>query len=228
MPPRRKDSGESRVQVWDLPTRLFHWLIVALFAFSWWTSEHDHFDWHAWSGYAILTLLLFRIAWGFVGSTTARFSNFLRGPRAVLAYARHLFDRSSPATPGHNPMGGWSVMALLLLLLTQIVLGLFAVDVDGVDSGPLNYLVSFDTGRAAAHLHSLVFNLLLVFTGLHVAFIAFYLVYKRENLVSAMLVGAKLIPQAAAQSLKFFSIWRALLCLAIALVVVKVIISVHF
>jgi cytochrome b len=228
MPARRKDSGESRVRVWDLPTRLFHWLIVALFAFSWWTAEYDHLDWHMWSGYGILTLVLFRIAWGFVGSATARFDNFLRGPRAFLAYGRHLFDRSAPATPGHNPMGGWSVLALLLLLLTQTVLGLFAIDVDGLESGPLNYLVSFDTGRAASHLHSLVFNLLLAFTGLHVVFIAFYLVYKRENLVSAMLVGAKRMPQAPGQSLKFVSAWRALLWLTIALAVVKVIISVHF
>ena len=228
MPVTRKDSGESRVRVWDLPTRLFHWLIVALFAFSWWTSEYDHFDWHTWSGYGILTLVLFRIAWGFVGSTTARFSNFLRGPRAFLAYGRHLFDRSTPVTPGHNPMGGWSVMALILLLLTQVVLGLFAIDVDGLNSGPLNNLVSFDTGRTASHLHSFVFNLLLVFVGLHVAFIAFYLIYKRENLVRAMLVGVKLMPQTAAQGLKFVALWRALLVLVIALVIVKVIITVHF
>jgi cytochrome b len=198
MPVRRKDSGESRVRVWDLPTRLFHWVIVVLFAFSWWTSEYDHFDWHAWSGYGI------------------------------LAYGRRLFDRSSPATPGHNPMGGWSVMALLVLLLTQVILGLFAVDVDGLDAGPLNNLVSFDIGRKAAHLHSFVFNLLLIFVGLHVAFIAFYLFYKRENLVKAMLVGAKLMPTAAGQSLKFATLWRALLILLIAGLIVKAIVTVHF
>ena len=82
------------VRVWDLPIRLFHWLITALFGFCWWSAENDHLDWHMWSGFGVLALVLFRVYWGFAGSATARFASFLKGPRAVFDYARNLFRRS--------------------------------------------------------------------------------------------------------------------------------------
>jgi cytochrome b len=187
------------VRIWDLPTRLVHWLIVALFAFSWWTAENDHLDWHMLSGYAIL------------GSSTARFARFLKGPRAVSDYARHLFERSGASTPGHNPMGGWSVVVLLFLLLLQTVLGLFAIDVDGVNAGPLDTLVSFDTGRWFSHLHGRVFNLLLIFSGLHVAAILFYWLYKRENLIPAMITGFRRFRAADNRPvLEFTRLWWAI------------------
>lgn len=192
-----KQGERAKIRVWDLPVRLFHWLIVALFVFSWWSGENDQLDWHMRSGYAILTLVLFRIYWGFAGSTTARFATFLKGPKEFLAYARTLFHRHGHITPGHNPMGGWSVALLLFLLLTQTILGLFAVDVEGVTSGPLGNLVSFDTGRVISHWHGLVFDALLAFIAMHIAVVAFYFVYKRENLVSAMVLGIKPIPEHA-------------------------------
>src|SRR6185369_9982431 len=99
------------VSVWDLPVRLFHWLIVILFAFSWWSGEQGH-EWlpfHFWSGYAILTLVLFRIVWGFVGSGTARFSDFLKGPRAGLHHVGQLLRPGKTGDVGHNPLGGWMV-----------------------------------------------------------------------------------------------------------------------
>jgi len=219
---RASDAGNVapetlRVRVWDLPTRLFHWLVVALFAVSWWTAENDKLEWHRRSGYAILTLILFRIYWGFAGSATARFLSFVRGPKAFLAYAARLLDKGAPATPGHNPMGGWSVLALLLLLLIETCLGLFAIDVDGDEGGPLDNLVSFDTARTIAGWHEAVFNLLLVVVTLHIAAILFYLVYKRENLVAAMFSGAKPLPIAAApQGLRFVSAWWAVPGLLIA------------
>lgn len=209
MPEKDRDR-QVPVRVWDLPTRLFHWLIVALFAFSWWTAESDHLDWHMLSGYAILGLVLFRVYWGFAGSSTARFATFLKRPRALVAYAGRVFEPRSHAAVGHNPMGGWSVVVLLLLLFLQTMLGLFAIDVDGVNAGPLDTLVSFEMGRWFSHQHSRVFNILLIFTGLHVTAVLFYWIYKRENLISTMVTGFKRLPEGdARQDLYFARLWWA-------------------
>jgi len=135
-----------RIRVWDVPVRACHWLIVLFVAASWWTAETKRMDWHRYSGYVLLALATFRVYWGFFGSSTARFSQFVRGPRAVVSYLKGRWA----VMPGHNPLGALSVLVLLGLLLSQIVLGLFAVDVDGIESGPLSTYVSFDTGRAAA------------------------------------------------------------------------------
>jgi cytochrome b len=178
-------SGPAAASVWDAPTRIFHWLLAGLFGFSWWSAETAHMDWHQRSGLAILLLLTFRVLWGLVGSSTSRFSNFLRGPRGIAAYLRG----EEPPLPGHNPLGGWSVIAMLTLLCLQVGTGLLAVDVDGIESGPLSYLVSFEQGRAAAGIHRLSFNLLLALIALHILAIAFYLVVRRRNLVARMLTG---------------------------------------
>src|SRR5690606_36737039 len=151
-------TREGRQQVWDLPVRLTHWLIVALVAFSWWTAEINNLQWHSWSGYALLVLIIFRIYWGFVGSSTARFSSFIKGPVTVARYAARQISRSVAPTVGHNPLGGWSELLLCSLLLGQIVLGLFSEDVDGLASGPLSYLVSYDRARWAAYTHELLFD----------------------------------------------------------------------
>ncbi len=211
--PDIKETPDSkiRVRVWDIPTRLFHWLIVVLFAFSWWTAETDRLDWHMLSGYAVLTLVLFRIYWGFAGSATARFAGFLKRPRVVVDYARDLFDRRGLPALGHNPMGGWSAMALILALLLQVGLGLFATDLDGINAGPLDTLVSFKTGRWFSHQHGRLFNILLILTALHIAAILFYWVYKRENLIGAMFSGIKQVPVKAARTdLNFVRLWWAL------------------
>src|SRR5262249_26038896 len=149
-------ESRTRVRVWDLPVRLGHWSMVVLVALSWWTAKSGRMQWHRWSGYLLLGVVLFRLWWGFFGSSTARFACFVRGPRAILAYLRG----TARASPGHNPVGALNVVALLGLLGVQIVLGLFAVDVDGIESGPLSEYVSFDAGRAAAHWHDTVFNVL--------------------------------------------------------------------
>ena len=153
-------------QIWDLPLRITHWLLVACIAVSWWTAEQRHMDWHRYSGYTLLGLLVFRVYWGFAGSSTARFSEFICGPRAVLEYVR----RKHPAgVPGHNPLGGWSVVAMLVLMSVQVGLGLFVTDVDGLESGPLSHLVSFETGRTLAEWHEETFDVLLAFLGLQVS-----------------------------------------------------------
>ena len=183
-----------RIQVWDGAVRLNHWLMVILIAISWWTAENGQLEYHRYSGYTLLGLLVFRIYWGIFGSTTARFAHFVKGPAAVVAYLRALPSRVShrmPAEPGHNPLGALSVIALLLLLVLQVGLGLFAVDVDGIESGPLSHLVSFDTGRACAELHEDIFNVLLGFIALHIAAVLFYLLYRKENLIAPMINGKR-------------------------------------
>ncbi|MCX7283528.1 MAG: cytochrome b/b6 domain-containing protein, partial [Novosphingobium sp.] len=168
----KRHDVTPKVRIWDAPVRLFHWSLIALFSFSWWSGENHEMDWHRTSGLAILALLLFRVFWGFAGSRTARFAHFVKGPGEVVAYARKAADEH--ATDGHNPLGGWSVAALLLVLLTLVAAGLFSVDVDGLESGPLADYLSFDSGRAAAEFHETAFKVALALIGLHVCAIGFY------------------------------------------------------
>jgi cytochrome b len=174
--------------VWDLPTRLFHWLLVGLLVFSWWSAETHHMDWHRYAGITVCALIVFRLLWGVIGTSTARFTQFVKGPRKVWSYVR-LAGTDQPATLGHNPMGGWSVIVLLLMVSAQLVSGLFAVDVDGLESGPLSDFVDFDQGRWAAKVHAISFNVLLALVGIHIAAVLFYLFAKRRNLISAMITG---------------------------------------
>ena len=206
---RRAGTG-ARVRVWDIPTRLFHWAIVLLIPFSWWSAKFDHLPWHRLSGYAILGLLTFRLIWGFAGASTARFGRFLAGPRRVLAYLRG----EGGASIGHNPLGGWSVFAMLAVLAAQVGLGLFSVDEDSLEPGPLADFVSFDTGRAIAHLHHQLFWGLLGLIGLHLAAIVAYAV-RRRNLVRPMITGSAEVepgvePPAMAPP------WRVLAAVAVA------------
>src|SRR5687768_17603225 len=117
-----------RVHAWDAPVRLFHWLLATLVVFSYVTGKvgGDWMAWHLRSGYCILTLLFFRVAWGFAGGTKARFAGFVRGPRAALEHVRAIAGRRLAAHAGHKPLGGWMVVAMLLALLTQATAGLFA------------------------------------------------------------------------------------------------------
>jgi cytochrome b len=210
-------TAARKTKVWDLPVRLFHWTLVALLAAAWWSAETRHLDWHRRIGYALLTVIVFRLLWGCFGSTTARFVHFVRGPRHVIRYVRsELFNRATTARAGHNPLGGWSVLVLLGLLLLQIILGSFAVDVDGMESGPLAYLVSFDNGRVAAIAHHFVFNGLLGLIGLHVIAVLYYTVYKRVDLIFPMITGTTHLPAPAAQPLAFASLLRAFVVLLLS------------
>jgi len=180
----------SGAPLWDLPVRLFHWGLAAAFALAWWSAENGEMDWHRRAGYTIAGLVLFRLGWGLLGSSSARFGSFVRGPGAVIRYVRgDMLRRNAQGHGGHNPLGGWSVVIMLVLLALQVGLGLFSVDVDGLESGPFSYLVEFDTSRQAAELHELVFNILLAVVGLHIFAVLFHLVWKRENLVRPMVTG---------------------------------------
>jgi cytochrome b len=186
----------AHVRIWDWPLRLTHWLFVFCIAVSWWSAEQHAMDWHRYSGYALLGLLIFRIYWGFAGSSSARFSQFIRGPGKLIAYFRE--PRGAPRDAGHNPLGGWSVAAMLILMLSQVVIGLFVSDVDGLESGPLSHLVSFETSRTLADVHEIVFNAILALIALHIAAILFYLLVKRDNLIGAMVTGRRRNVQIAA------------------------------
>jgi cytochrome b len=210
--PRTTDSAAAdatlAVPVWDLPIRLFHWSLVLLITFSWWSAENGRTQWHLWSGYAVLFLLLFRILWGFLGSSTARFTSFFPTPARLLG---HLRDPAGWRGTGHTPLGGLSVIALLALITLQVLFGLPLADEDGVIAGPLNRLVSFDTAELAHEVHEALFNVLLALIALHIAAIIFYRL-RGKRLVGAMLSGRTVAPEgmvAAPAS-------RLLLCLGIA------------
>ena len=201
--------------VWDLPTRLFHWLLVALIGFSWWSAENDEMDLHIWSGLGILSLLVFRMLWGLFGSSTARFANFVRGPAGVLGYLRGEWRGT-----GHTPLGALSVVALLVLVLVQVGLGLFSSDEDGLVSGYLAHWISADASEEVADLHEDMFDVLLVLIGVHVAAVLFYAVVQRKNLVGPMISGrGRLDPEA--EPMRPGKWWVALLCLAAAIAVTR-------
>jgi len=184
-----------RVRVWDLPVRLFHWSLVLLMVLLYVTAEvmGDAIDRHALAGYAVLTLVLFRLLWGFVGGTHARFGDFLRGPGATLSYLRALARRDGDTVPGHNPLGGWMIAILLAGLGTQAVLGLFSND-DILFDGPLRHLVTKETSDLLTGLHHQLFPILLGLVAAHVAAVIFHKLYKGENLVPAMFTGYKTLP----------------------------------
>lgn len=204
------------IPVWDWPLRLTHWLFVFCIVVSWWSAEQRAMDWHRYSGYALLGLLIFRIYWGFAGSSSARFAQFLRGPSTLLAYVRR--PRGAHRDAGHNPLGGWSVAAMLTLMLSQALIGLFVSDVDGLESGPLSHLVSFGTSRTLAEVHEIGFNVLLTLAAFHVAAILFYLLVKRENLVRAMLTGRS--RDVTLTAMKSVPAWRVIPGIALATAVI--------
>lgn len=196
-----------RVKLWDWPVRITHWAFAVLLPALWWTSENDQMSLHRWLGYGTLGLVVFRLYWGLVGSSPARFAGFLKGPGTVVVYVRALIANKDVSGAGHSPLGALSVIALLGLLLTQVILGLFAQDVDGLEAGPLARHVSYDAAEAARYWHGIVFDCLLWLVGMHLAAISFYLLVKRDNLIGPMLTGWKKV-SAETQLPKFAPFWR--------------------
>jgi cytochrome b len=200
------------VPVWDLPVRLVHWGLVALIACSWWSAEYGEIEWHIRSGLCVLFLLLFRVMWGFLGSSTARFGSFMAGPARIASYLR---DPDSWNGVGHSPLGALSVVALLGLIGLQVWFGLPLSDEDGIVSGPLNRLVSFETSEWARGVHELLFNVLLGLIALHVAAILYYR-WRGRRLVRAMVTGRSHDHPAGTPGLVRAGPARLALCLAMA------------
>lgn len=207
-----------RQPVWDLWVRLFHWLLAGLIAFSWWSVEYDHVGWHIWSGIAILTLLIFRVLWGFAGSSTARFTSFVRGPASVYA---HLKGRWNGI--GHTPLGALSVVALLTAVSVQVGLGLFAEDEDGIFMGPLSRLVSSETSDKVREIHAAWFYVVLGLAVLHIGAILFYRL-SGKYLTKPMITGrAELAP--GTEPMRPGKWWVAVLCVAVALGIARWIVA---
>lgn len=183
-------NAVERVRVWDLPTRTFHWALVVLAVFSFTTGKvgGGWMDWHLKSGYAVLTLLLFRILWGFAGSATSRFAHFVRGPRTAWAYARNLLATRTSSAVGHNPLGGWMILLMLAAFLVQAVSGLFSDD-EISTQGPLALRVSNAMVSRMSALHSYNEWVLVALATLHLAAIATYAFAFRAPLVPAMVHG---------------------------------------
>ena len=215
-----KTIPRPSIKVWDTPTRLFHWAITLLVATSYLTIKYASgasmerlTALHKLSGYAMLTLLLFRLAWGFAGSDTSRFTQFLRSPLKALQHLRH-FPRREPDTQlGHNAAGGWMVLVLLAALAVQAVTGLFTFD--DVPEGPLGGQVSEAAAYWLTSVHRANFNIILALMALHVFTIAAYGVVKRQNLVGPMITGRKRLPPGTSPP-RIASPWRALLLVLLA------------
>jgi cytochrome b len=214
-------SEKHRVAVWDAPLRIFHWALVALIGFAWWSAEQGlgWMEWHMFAGQAVLGLVAFRVLWGLVGTRHARFSDFLRGPRQVVAEVREILRREAPEYAGHGPAGGWAAIVLLLLVTAQAGSGLFASD-DIFTEAPLAATVSGQTEAWLNWAHANVFDVLLWVVGIHVAVVVLiFPLLARTNLLTPMITGAKRL-EGTAGSAKGFG-WkvslRALVLLGVCL-----------
>ena len=209
-------SASHRIRVWDLPTRIFHWTLAGLAVFSFTTGKvgGTWMDWHLKSGYAILALVLFRLAWGVLGGHTARFARFVRGPVAFATYARDLLARRPPTVVGHNPMGGWMVVLMLILLAAQASSGLFADD-EIATQGPLAVKVSNALVSKMTSFHYYNGWTLAAAVGLHVIAIAAYWLALNDNLVRPMWSGWREVEPGTVEPAQGAA-WLAALLLAIA------------
>lgn len=196
--------------LWDLPTRVFHWSIVVLVPAAWLTAETGNFDAHQWIGFTVIVLVATRLAWGVVGSRHSRFTDFLTGPRRVLGYVRGNVE----AGAGHNPLGGWGVMAMLALLALQSISGLYNNE-DAVFEGPLYYGAEPALREVMHSIHEVAFNVLLALIGLHIAAVLYHQLRRGEKLIQAMWRGSAPGREGRATPVPF---WLALVLLSVAAV----------
>ncbi len=219
-PRARQTVLRLSMKVWDAPTRLFHWAVVLLIACSYFSIEYGRIRLHFLSGYALLALLLFRLAWGFVGSETSRFSQFMRSPVEGFRHLHHFAKREPDDQIGHNAAGGWMVLILLGDIALQVGLGLFSnAQDDYVEEGPLAHLLSRAWSDRVTDWHALNFDVLLGLMALHVVAIIAYAVVKRHNLLRPMITGRKRLPGATRQPKMASSLVAALLVVLAACIV---------
>jgi cytochrome b len=207
----------AELKIWDLPTRVFHWLLVLSFAAAYVTNwlGVSYFTYHLWAGYFVVILLVFRILWGIVGTHHAQFINFVRHPLESVKYAFQLAKGKSKSYPGHNPLGALMVLTLLLVLLLQAVTGLFAND-EIFNIGPLYGYISHELSLKLTAVHKELFYWILGAVVLHVAAVLFYVLVKRENLVKAMVTGKKPAKDLVdAETIDSSRIWLALVLIVI-------------
>jgi cytochrome b len=216
--------AEIVVAVWDPFLRIFHWSLVLLFVLAYVSgSRPAYYRVHLASGIAILGLVVFRLIWGFIGPRPARFTDFLRGPRAAIAHLRELVGGSHRPVLGHNPLGGWAVIVILLLVLLEVFSGLFASTFDY--DGPLASLIPDAWAATAADVHLLNLNLLLAVLLVHLAGVAITSVLGQENLVASMIHGRKRLPARPPPADSEVALWRGFVAIASAILVVWALLS---
>ena len=206
----------KRIKLWDLPTRVFHWVLAVLIVAAVITGKTGGaaIIWHGKIGLAILGLVVFRIIWGLIGSTYARFANFFPTPGRLKAYLRGQWTAA-----GHNPLGALSVFGLLTVIVLQLASGLMAND-DIAFQGPLYELIGKNLSDTVTGIHRQLINLLLVLIGLHLAAIAFYAIARKDNLVKPMLSGWKEVKSTTLESARGGGIKAFIAALLIALLAV--------
>lgn len=196
-------ASTSPVRVWDLPVRVFHWCLVMGIGVSLATGlegSETSMQIHLVSGQINLALILFRLAWGFVGGVHARFAQFLRSPRATIHNLSDLAARRFRAYPGHTPAGGWMIMLMLVVIGLEATTGLFATD-DISITGPLNHLVNDAAAHAITEIHEFLYPVTITLVCVHLAAIAGYWIFGRQNLAAAMIHGYKRSPDAVSDAL---------------------------
>ncbi len=217
----------NSLRVWDLAVRLFHWALLILVVTSVTTglTGGNAMAWHVRSGILILGLLLFRWCWGFFGSTTARFVDFLHSPRRVFEFTGNLLRNRQALVAGHNPLGGWMVLLMLLSLSLQAGTGLFADD-EIFTTGPLAHLVSGSTNSLLTSIHDTNAWVLISLIAAHIVAVLFHLLVRRENLVYPMITGHKPWPtEVPAPILRFAPSWGAALLFTFTLGTVLAVLS---
>lgn len=181
----------SKVRIWDIWVRLFHWSLAISVGFLLLSGETgwQFFDWHRTAGELVLALLVFRILWGFFGSSNARLGQLFRSPKAALMHLAALFRRQSPVERGHNAAGSWAVLVLLAILTTQAVTGLFIADEDELIEGALYGTLSGTATDLAMRIHHLNARLIMIMVAVHIVMVFVYLLYARQNLIRPMITG---------------------------------------
>ncbi|PKG76442.1 cytochrome B [Shewanella sp. Choline-02u-19] len=196
-----------KVKIWDIPTRLFHWGMLCLLGGLWWTAESGEMEWHQLLAYCLMILLGMRLLWGFIGSDTAKFSHFVHSPKTVFNYLKKTKQHGISASIGHNPIGGYMVVALISLMCLQLFTGLFATD-EIFTEGPLYSTVSGDTSLWLTWLHKKNFDLILVLAAIHVLAVGVHML-KGDKILAAMFSGYKRLPGEQEQTLAFASVLKA-------------------
>ncbi|MCH9735298.1 MAG: cytochrome b/b6 domain-containing protein [Actinomycetia bacterium] len=189
--PHETTAPES-VRIWDIPTRIFHWGLVICFVGSVVSAKMLNFVVHQYFGYTILALLVFRLIWGIIGSQPSRFSNFVRGPRHVIHHIRDFIrpGRTTHVERTHNPLGGWVVLVFFALLLFSAMSGWFANDGE-LFQGPLAQYISYEFSDRISGMHHDISDIILILAIIHTLTILVYYIWKRDNLLTAMLTGKK-------------------------------------
>lgn len=209
-----RDTKMQKVKVWDLPTRLFHWTLVVCMVFMFVSAKigGSWLQWHLRCGLFLLALILFRIVWGFVGSDTARFTQFVKSPKHIIRYLKGEITENEQ--PGHNPLGALMVLALIFGILFQLITGLFSPDENSYIYGGYLSNKAGENASKIRSIHLLWANVLMILAGVHIAVVLLYKFVKKHSLITPMITGNKYLNDPVPQ-LKMASIIKALIILMI-------------